>query len=525
LAEGSSKPTVFVRNATGLVREVGAWSSFMAVFGLVTSGVPILMISLLYTAPGANWPLAFLVAFIPTLLMAGLFTIIGASMPRSGGDYIFVTRGLNPFVGFVNNWGVTIAYILNLGIFSFFASSYIGYLFGGLGAFYHDTGLAGIGTYITQLGPTFALAIILIAISTLIAMTRPRYAWGFIFYAGIVTVVTSVIMNIALAGINPSGFATAYNSFMGNQTAYSNVISTGGVRPATGWLATAAALPFTWFAYTWYNLPTSWSGEMKNVKKSMPIAILVTMIVIAVYYISFAYVAINAFGQSFLENWSSLAVSGKTPILGVGNFIPFFALLMYRNVPLYVIMFMALWLQNIIAFPALIVSQTRYIFAWSFDRVIPERLATVNERFHTPLLATVLVAIGGVIGAGLIAFLPSSGEFASLSFTIFSFGFIIPGIAAAVFPYRKKELYETAFIAKKKFLLPLLSWLGIGSAVYLVYSTYLAHQGGSLPIDWLMTTFYGVVYVAGTLVFLAGYLKNKSRGIPLELAFREIPPE
>jgi len=78
------KPPVFVREATGLIREVGAWSSFMAVMALVTGGVPVLWVALMYAAPGANWPVAFLVAYVPSLLMAGLFTIVGISMPRSG---------------------------------------------------------------------------------------------------------------------------------------------------------------------------------------------------------------------------------------------------------------------------------------------------------------------------------------------------------------------------------------------------------------------------------------------------------
>jgi hypothetical protein len=40
-----------------------------------------------------------------------------------------------------------------------------------------------------------------------------------------------------------------------------------------------------------------------------------------------------------------------------------------------------------------------------------------------------------------------------------------------------------------------------------------------------MVTMYGVVYVSVALVFLGGYLINKRRGIPMELAFKEIPPE
>lgn len=498
----------------------------MAVLALVTGGVPVLWVAIMYTAPGANWPLAYFVAFLPTLLMAGLFTIVGASMPRSGGDYVFTTRALGPYIGFINYWGVAIAFVLNLGIFSFYTGTYFGYMLAGLGAFYQNPTLADFGTYLSKPTPSFLLAASVIIISSLLAIIRPRITWTLVFWAGVVSLVASVVMFAALAGINPTSFAGSYNSFMGNSTAYDAVIQTGGVTPPSNTiLATAAALPFVWFAYTWYNLPTTWSGEMKNVKKSMPIAIIVSIAAIAVYYIILSLLVTNAFGQSFLDNWSSLASSGAAPVSGVGGFVPFFALLVYGNLPLYIIMFLALWLPIFFEFPPLIISQTRYLFAWAFDRILPDKVASVNERFHTPVIATILVTIGGVIAAAMTAFLPNSGEFATLAFTMFSFGFIIPAIGAVIFPFRRRDLYELAFVARKKFLIPLLSWLGLGSALYLVYSTYLAYQSGTLPIDSFSITMYGTIYLLGAVVLLVAYLRNRSRGMVLSMAFKEIPPE
>jgi amino acid transporter len=498
----------------------------MAVLALVTGGVPVLWVALMYTAPGANWPLAFLVAYFPSLLMAGLFTIVGVSMPRSGGDYVFTTRGVNPYVGFVNYWAVAIAFIINAGIFSFYTGSYFGYALASLGAFYNNPGLASIGTSLAEPVLSFTLAAAVLVISCLLSMIRPRITWAFVFWSGVVSLAATVIMFAALAGIDAPSFAASYNSFMGNATAYNAVIQTGGITaPINPMMATAAALPIVWFYYTWYNLPTTWSGEMKNVKRSMPIAILVSLTTIAIYYIVLVVLVTHAFGQSFLENWGSLAASGTAPVSGVGGFIPFFALLVDKSPALFMVMFIALWLPIFFEFPPLLISQTRYIFAWAFDRILPDKVASVSERFHTPIVATVLVTIGAIVAAGIMAFAPNSGEFATLSFTMFSFGFIIPGIAAIFFPFRKKQLYETAFVVKKKFILPLVSWLGVGSVIYLVYSTYLAHQSGSLPIDSFSVSMYGTIYALGVVVLVVGYMRNRSRGLPLGLVFTEIPPE
>ena len=524
----AQKPPVFVREATGLIREVSAWSSFMAVMALVTGGVPVLWVALMYEAPGANWPIAFLVAYFPSLLMAGLFTIVGISMPRSGGDYVFTTRGVNPYLGFVNYWGVAIAFIINAGIFSFYTGTYVGYLLSSLGAFYNNPGVASVGTALSGPVLSFTLAAIVLVISCLLSIMRPKITWALVFWSGVISLVATAIMFIALAGISVPTFTASYNAFMGNATAYNAVLQSGAITaPANGMLATAAALPIVWFYYTWYNLPTTWSGEMKNVKRSMPIAILVSLTAIAIFYILLVVLVTHAFGQSFLENWGSLAASGNAPVSGVGGFIPFFALLVYKSPALFVVMFVALFLPIFFEFPPLLISQTRYMFAWAFDRILPDSVASVSEKFHTPIVATVLVTIGAIIAAAIMAFAPGtmSGEFATLSFTMFSFGFIIPAIAAILFPFRKKQLYETAFAVKKKFILPLLSWLGIGSAVYLGYSVYLAQQSGSLPIDSFSMTMYGTIYALGIVVLVVAYFRNRSRGLPLSLVFTEIPPE
>lgn len=523
------KPAVFVREATGLVREVSAWSSFMATFMMVTGGVLVLWTALMYAAPGANWPLAFAIAFIPNLLMASMFTIVGMSLPRSGGDYVFTSRALNPFLGFVNYWGVAWAFITQVGIFAYYASSYIGYLLAGLGAYYNAANLANLGTSLTSPTSTLALGLVVVVAVTLMAnVMRPRWTWGITFWGGIVTIITTIIMYAAFASFNANTFSASFNSFMGNSTAYTGVIQQGGITPpANGMLATAAALPITWFYYSYFNLPTSWSGEMKNVKKSMPIAIIVGLTATFIYYVFMAVTIGGALGQPFLENWGSLAASGTAPVPGVGGFVPFFALLVFHNVPLYFIMFIALWLPTILYMVPVIVGATRYMFAWAFDRVLPDKLASVNETIHTPLYSTAIVFVGAIASVALMAFLPNSGEFATLSFTIFSFGFIIPAIAAVILPFHKKELYETAFVVKKKFILPLISWLGLGTAMYLSYSVYLSSTPAvnGLPINSFSETMYGAIYGSAIIIFIIAYVRNRRRGLPLDLVFKEIPPE
>ena len=101
----ASSRNLFVRNATGLVRELSAFDAFNLVFSavLIPVGITEVMAFTPTFWPHANMLLAFLLA-TPLVATTGLvylyYTVI---MPRSGGDYVWVSRTLSPFFGFFVN--------------------------------------------------------------------------------------------------------------------------------------------------------------------------------------------------------------------------------------------------------------------------------------------------------------------------------------------------------------------------------------------------------------------------------------
>jgi hypothetical protein len=98
---------LFVRNATGLVREVSRWDALiMNTLGMnVALGAIFMLLQAPGNFPGGNMLLAI---GIGTLVMA--FTLLwvysefAAAMPRAGGDYVFVSRALHPVVGWLMSW-------------------------------------------------------------------------------------------------------------------------------------------------------------------------------------------------------------------------------------------------------------------------------------------------------------------------------------------------------------------------------------------------------------------------------------
>jgi amino acid transporter len=257
----------------------------------------------------------------------------------------------------------------------------------------------------------------------------------------------------------------------------------------------------------------------------MPITIIGAVVWIAIYFIAFLVLVVGAFGQPFLTSWASLSFSapGSLPN-SLSVYIPFFVYLVYHNPILIFMIFIALWLPDVLAFPPLIIATTRYLFAWSFDRLLPRQFASVSDRTHTPVLASLVALIVSLLGAALQAFDPTSTP--SVLVPIFTIGYILPAVTAIVLPYLRKDVYETAFIVKRKVLgVPVVSWLGIVALAALSVGTYSLYTGGFTVLHLPDYVFYLGAYGLGIAIFVASYLASKRRGIDLSLAFKEIPPE
>jgi amino acid transporter len=169
---------------------------------------------------------------------------------------------------------------------------------------------------------------------------------------------------------------------------------------------------------------------------------------------------------------------------------------------------------------------TRNIFAWSFDRVFPEPVATVSERFHTPVAATILTGALLAVMAYLTAFTSFWGYLVNLMIGLF-FAFIIVSVAAIIFPYRKKELFQKSPIASWKVgNIPLVTIVGIAS---LLVSGYLEFTVLSYPalggaITWTSIGSVIAVFVFGLAMYFVYKVYRSKQGIDLALVFGEVPP-
>src|ERR671936_629778 len=117
---GTAIPTaqagMFVRNATGLVREVRPWQAMAINF--ITGAPPFVIGIALFGAlsgfQGGNFWLVALLTIQIALGVVYAFGFMTAAIPRSGGDYVIVSRTLHPALATVSASCISLSSFLSM---------------------------------------------------------------------------------------------------------------------------------------------------------------------------------------------------------------------------------------------------------------------------------------------------------------------------------------------------------------------------------------------------------------------------
>jgi amino acid transporter len=200
-------------------------------------------------------------------------------------------------------------------------------------------------------------------------------------------------------------------------------------------------------------------------------------------------------------------------------------------VQLLVIVAMSMWFFGWAG--TMFLSSTRVIFAAAFDRLLPEAVASVNEKTRTPVWALALMVIPGTIVSYLYCFDVIGFQSLTLAATlVIGMTFFGTTIAATILPYTKKELYQSSPIAKFNVVgIPLITVCGAIATAFLGYLLYqwMLDPNELYGIGLSNTTsviFMGALYGTALLIYVGMRLYRKQKeGINLDVLYREIPVE
>ena len=110
---------MFARNATGLVRGVSPRSSLIINFipGHPAQSLAAGFFFVFALFPGGSYLVGLLLVIPMALAMSYAFGLLTQMIPRSGGDYMLVSRVTHPLVGLISSFCMTLAGLLSNAFF------------------------------------------------------------------------------------------------------------------------------------------------------------------------------------------------------------------------------------------------------------------------------------------------------------------------------------------------------------------------------------------------------------------------
>lgn len=526
---GSGIPTqagVFTRASSGLVRQVRTDDVFF--FGWQTIALSYIVFTVLAWAayPGASMELASLLAMIGGAAIGACYALLATVYPRSGAEYVFLSRSLHPAIGFALSFSFAFWQMFYIGINGAFLSLFaISPVLAGIGVQAHSQTLLDVANWFAGKWGIFVCgSLMVLGMGYLHYRGAARYfrwqRWA--SYASIVSLLVTVVVLI-LAATGVLDFRANFDRLAG-AGAYERVIATGreaGVAPAPGFSLGETLKFILWPAFSlWFAITAvSFSGEVKNVQRGQLVGIVGSVVAMGISFIVLMALYRAAFGSDFILSASATGVPLEAP-----PFVPFFTAIAGGNLLLTVVM--SLWVLIIAVFVGgtAFLYPSRTLVAWSIDGMAPEKLADVNDRYHSPHWAILVCVLVGEVTLALFAFTTLLG-FVS-GFLGLAINFLVVCAWSIFFPYVRRDTFESSPIAWRIGGVPVLTWLGIVATVFIVPMLYRLTVDTTFSLNLAFVIWGAVIAIAAGFAWYHGWKALQTRrGVDIGQRYAEIPIE
>jgi len=539
---------VFVRRSSGLVKSFSPADAFM--WNCLTVGIlpgAIYAISTaIYAFPAANLILGITLTGIWGVFVWMVYACLASAMPRTGADYVYESRILNPAIGFIFPMGAFVFWCLYMIIYCSMSWAIYGMspFLASLALYSNKPELLNIAGWFLSPDGTILSATILVFLSTIQLILPLKYYTRVQWFLMGSAMVSIIIVIIALLSVNNAIFIQNFNAwtqkFGASGDYYHYIIDTArdkGLNPSlrNSWYDTLGVLPATWFLLAWAfwsAIPASEVKSAENLKKQI-LMVPGSGVFTAIIWIIMAAVTINTCGQEFYRALTFL--SFNFPELLITSIPPYTSFLASIARPELDLIISSIVMVGFFCSAYQMVFNTifvpvRYLLAGSLDRILPDMFSEVHPRFHTPVKSIIFCII---VTAAILAawrFIPAIGGAAIVAAGSFAqqAPLFFTCLAGAVFPFRQKTkmVYEASPLVRLKIgKLPIITVcgvIGMGLIATVVYFwATVPELGVANPGALLYVT---GVYAAFAIYYFSAKAYRKRQGIDITKAYIEVPP-
>jgi glutamate:GABA antiporter len=455
---------------------------------------------------------ASIIAFVLSIPQMIVYTMMSRRFPRTGGDYVWLSRTFGGFWGStLSFWGYTTETLAFLALVALL----IDFSIGGVGL---TMGLDSWGALFTDGNTQFIVGAAIFTAVIGLNIAKPKAGYKFVTILTVFGVFALLLAMAVLLTAGSTGVQNYINSLSQipglNLPTYNTVLASykpSGLPFDINLSNIIYIMPVMFaFIYPWLNAAPAVASEIKGsraLKWNVPISSLLGFVLLTSTFAVLYSVSGLPFINALFHNsaYAGFGVNFFSLAMGVAN----------NSVVAWVIG--AGWIAmqvGTVAYGVIIFS--RYLLAQSFDRFLPSKLSYVSPRLGSPVVAHIIdLAITiGLIGLTAYYFSSIYGIFGAIIASMIYFIFV--GLAATTHALRKESGSSKALLASA----------GILNALVFAFLAYqfLANPAftgiNSVTLAYVIGTF-----ILGALIFQASKWYHKRRGIDISLAYKELPPE
>ncbi len=417
---------LFVRQASGLVRDVSmANALFFNVSAFVGTAIGW---AIAFYALYPEWQGLGISAYAWMALLTGIacyflgmiFASLTTAMPRSGGDYVFTSRIISPFWGWIESWTLVGSALTIIGFEIIVAV--------------HNIQLTGILLGVAFPGSTFGSAtgwfqdntskiitgIVIMLIIAGISILRTRTFHKVVTGLTIFAIVSVAISFFGAFTIDPNAMNSTLSALGTSAQSITAAATKAGWSLGspnfsfTGLLALGGLISVILFQFIGFQFSSYIAGEVKgNVRRSVLFAVIGALLFAVFMNTLYMDVLGDHFGFSLTNAWGYLYWNGAgAPLGGQPPFTPVMATAVHPGFwPLWLIVALGNVTLNVLLCPVYAIFLSRVVLAWALDRQVPEWFSVVNERTSAPLRVILLAVLVGATFYVLTFFRPLPGQY------------------------------------------------------------------------------------------------------------------
>jgi amino acid transporter len=540
MAASSSTPAlqIWSRDSTGLVKLGTPYRALVLNFANI--GLTYIMFTYwLHPAffPASNLLLSIIVAELVILPFMFLYALFATAMPRTGSEYIYISRTLHPAVGFACSFAAALSQSFWTGVGGYWISTFVlSPMLTSFGATSGNAALTAWGARFAEPTTALIIASVFLWLMVLLNITGLRGYFRFQEINWWVGIATLLVMLGVLLVSSRQDFVNSFNTYAQSAAGLSNGYNTvindaraAGMPSGITLRDTLGIFPIIWLV-AWAS--TYIGGEVQTPRKTQLWGTVggSLMYATAVFVIAALLAKTVGFEFNTAASYLSYQAAGWWDRFADWPTFVFWTGLLIRNPIVLLLVGLGMVLWSYFWIPSAMIIATRAIFAWSFDRLVPEKLSDVHPRFHSPYIAVILVGVVGQIFVALYAFGVFNLLLPSVAYMIV---FLVVSLSGIVFPYLKKteSLYNQPGVNTKIAGLPVMTLCGIAGVVYFGIAFYYM-----LTVQGLTTAVFGVDLRAGAAVLALQFLIplalffglrwwRARQGLAVDTAFQRLPPD